>query len=186
MPMQSLSPVSVPWQISPSAPYLKLYFSDTGKPVAATFIGFFKCEVGSESKDAVKIYDPGEFVSAGNAKGAQHRLVQVVFREGVYAKLLPAFGDHEVVKEELYDWSLVPTGVKGNETTVESITRVQNLWLSTGYCPDPCMYEVQNSDLLASLNLNTTEWHHYLFLGHDEYVEAIARGWQWNPGQIVI
>jgi hypothetical protein len=46
------------------------------------------------------------------------------------------------------------------------------------------MYDVLHSPWLKEENLRPTDgWHHYLMLGHDEYVEVIAKGWDWQPGQ---
>lgn len=46
------------------------------------------------------------------------------------------------------------------------------------------MYEVLHSPWLIEEKLDrSTGWHHYLLLGHDEYAEVIAKGWEWQPGQ---
>lgn len=184
-PKEMLVPVLVPWKISPSVPYLRLHSSDEGKPVAATFIGFFKCEVASETAGLVVVNDPGVFVRADTASSAKYRLVQVLFKEGLHAKQRPAVSDYEVIPEDDYDWSLVPSGIHGEETAEESVARVHNLWFTSGNCPDPSMYEVRGSKWLTALGLDTADWRHYVLLGHDDYIEVVARGWQWQPGQVV-
>ncbi|MGQ5525604.1 hypothetical protein ACUHMQ_20450 [Chitinimonas sp. PSY-7] len=183
-----LVPVSVPWQISPSVPHLKIHVSNEGKPVAATFIGFFKCETAlDKEKDGLLVVNsPDVFVCSDTAEGSRHRLVQVAFKEGLYVRKVAAFSDLEVIPEENYDWSQVPSGLNSGETVEESVGRVHNMWVSTGYCPDPCMYEVQGSKWLTALQLDWQDWHHYILLGHDDYVEVIARGWEWKPGQAVV
>ena len=183
--MEVLVPVSVPWAISPSVPYLRLNSTAEGRPFAATFIGFFKCEPSLRHEGRVVISDPGPFVQAETAKGSSHRLVQVVFNDGLQSRRRPAFSEHEILAEALYDWSLIPSGIRDEETAEESVARVSGMWLSTGICPDPSMYEVRGSKWLAELQLAEGEWRHYILLGHDDYVEVVARDWRWIPGQAV-
>ena len=185
-PKEVLAPVLVPWKISPSVPHLHLHSSTEGKPVAATFIGFFKCEAATDTTGLVVVNDPGAFVRADTASDAKYRLVQVLFKEGLHAKHQPAVSENEVISEDAYDWSHVPSGIHGGETAEESVARVHNQWISTGNCPDPSMYEVRGSKWLTAMGLDAADWRHYVLLGHDDYIEVIARGWQWQPGQVVV
>lgn len=182
---QLLMPVQVPWQISPSVPYLRLQVLGASAQATATFIGFYKSAARTHGQVGVSaIQDPGEFHLSDSAEGARHRLTRVLFEGVAHSRQLPAVSDAEVIAEDAFDWSLVPTGIQAGETAEDAVRRVNDLWLSKGYCPDPAMYEVQSSDWLGSLGLDDA-WHHYILLGHDDYIEVVARGWSWQPGQVV-
>lgn len=181
-----LVPVQVPWMISPSVPYLRIESMGSAQPAFLTFIGFFQLE-GDPVSSAVPtvIGDPGSFVPSDTAKGSQHRLVRVLFGEGAQARKRPAFSDLEVISEESYDWSNVPSGIQNGETPEASVARVGRQWKTTGSCPDPGMYEVRESNWLRELGLDPNQWQHYIVLGHDEYVEVIAREYKWQAGQVL-
>jgi hypothetical protein len=155
------------------------------KSISVTFIGFFELEEGSEPSFSSVVRDPGKFVSSGVATGSRYRLIRLVFEEGQHARVLPAFSDLEVIPEQSYDWSNVPSGIQDNETAEESVARVGHLWKKTGVCPDPGMYEVRESQWLRELGLDPAKCHHYILLGHDEYIEVIAAKFEWRPGQAV-
>jgi hypothetical protein len=182
-----LVPVQVPWMISPSVPYLCFGAQETGRPLTATFIGFFKCEAAGRppAPGIRKVGDPGPFIPSEHAKGAEYRLVQVEFEQAFASRRSPSFSDTQVVEEGAYDWSLVPNMPLPGEAIKDFLVRVEKIWLSTGQTPDPGMYEVRRSRQLQSAGLPEGEWHHYLMLGHDEYLEVVARSWSWRPGQPV-
>lgn len=182
---QILRPVKVPWQISPSVPYLRLHVYPGGKSCAVTFIGFFKNEGTTvASKGVLVIRDPGEFQLADTARGAQHRMIRILFEGVLGSRQLPAVSDGNVIREEEYDWSLVPTGMQKGEKPEDAVKRVDTLWRTNGSCPDPAMYEVDGSRWLASTKDGVGS-RHYILLGHDDYVEIIARDWKWEAGQAV-
>lgn len=180
-----LFPAEVPWMISPSVPYLRIESNGEAEPMSVTFIGFFEQERGSEPSFASVVRDPGEFVLSDAATGSRYRLVRLVFEAGMHAMVRPAFSDLEVLPEQSYDWSNVPSGIQDNETAEESVARVGQLWKTTGLCPDSGMYEVRESQWLRDLGLDPGAWHHYILLGHDEYIEVIATKFEWQPGQAV-
>lgn len=89
-----------------------------------------------------------------------------------------------MVREQDYDWSAVASTRLPGETVEQNVLRTRELWLSTGVCPDPSMYKVSHSPWLMKEKLgHGAGWRDYLLLGHDEYVEVIAKGWDWQPGQ---
>lgn len=179
-----LVPVQVPWMISPSVPYLHIESIGSVQPASVTLIGFFQLEDDLVSRAGPTVIgDPGSFVPSDTAKGSRHRLVRVLFQGSVQIRGRPAFSDLEVIPEESYDWSNVPSGIQDSETPEASVARVGFQWKTTGFCPDPGMYEVRESSWLRELGLAPNQWRHYILLGHDEYVEVIAHGYQWQPGQ---
>ena len=173
--------------ISPSVPYLSLQQDERGTPLSATFIAFFKLDslrIDSLPSPTVQIVLPPEqFIPNPLDQIAPYRMVRVTFTGGRIGRLCPSFSDLEVVREQDYDWSALPTRLLPDETTTQNLARRQALWLSTGLSPDPRMYEVRQSLWFDELGLSSRGLKHYLLLGHDEYVEVVAEDWKWEPGQ---
>jgi len=93
--------------------------------------------------------------------------------------------DSEVIAEDDHDWIDIASSLMPDESIEENIGRTRDLWLSTGICPDPGLYEVRNSDLLSEFPQQSNELRHYMLLGHDEYIEVLAKGWSWEADQPV-
>jgi hypothetical protein len=180
-----LVPIEAPWMISPSVPHLRLQEGGRGLEISATFIAFFKLQFALESSGLAVIAAPGEFETSQSARGAPHRLVKVSFDDATYARLSPAFSDSEVIPEAQYDWSNVPGGVMPEESAETNVANFAQLWEEKSLCPDPRMYEVRNSGWIRDVGADSGVWRHYILLGHDEYAEVIARGFEWLPGQAV-
>ena len=52
-------------------------------------------------------------------------------------------------------------------------------WQSSGTCPDPRAYRVIGSSWLDELSASEHD-HHYLIVGHDAFVEVVARSANWG------
>ncbi|MDM0234736.1 hypothetical protein [Variovorax arabinosiphilus] len=182
-----LRPPTVPWKVSPSVPHIGVTQPDVDRSAYVTFIGFFKTAGLDAAADSVAatIPAPEDFVEASDWHGSRHRLVQLEFSNCLRVRQTPAFADAEVVEEEAYDWSLVPSNMREDETAEACVQRIHDLWLSTGACPDPGMYEVEGSLWLAALG-HPCDARHFLLLGHDDYLDVIASSWKWRPGQAVL
>ncbi|MCR6477911.1 hypothetical protein NU688_17240 [Variovorax sp. ZS18.2.2] len=182
-----LRPPAVPWKVSPSVPHIGLTQPGVDGIAYVTFIGFFKTAAVDAAADSVvaTIPVPDAFVESSDWHGSRHRLVQLEFSSCIQVRQTPAFSDAEVVEEEGYDWSFVPSNMREHETPEDCVQRVHDLWMSKGTCPDPGMYEVEGSLWLASLG-HPRNARHFLLLGHDEYLEVIASDWKWKPGQAVL
>lgn len=189
LPQQKLLPVTVPWQISPSAPHLKLQAGPDGEPSSATFIGNFK---DGEDQAALvansppkRIGAPGTFTPEDSRTSGRFQMVRVSFVGGLESRVCRAVSDIEVLSESDFDWSAVPGGLLLDEKVSDNVKRIDDQWRNTGACPDPGMYEVKNSTWLRDLGLSRASLHHFILLGHDDYLEIIADGWQWELGQSV-
>ena len=187
-PKPKLLPVMVPWQIEAGAPYLSLETSARGEPLSATFIAFFKCDESSakrSSTDAHIVSKPPAFQARSQDVKTPYRLVRVSFIGAHSGHTRRAVSDHEPVREADFDWTAIASWPRPGEPPEQTVRRSRDLWLMTGMCPDPCMYQVQGSRWIRELGLSESTWHHYLLLGHDEYVEVVAQGWMWEAGQAV-
>lgn len=184
-----LSPVKVPWMISPSTPFLSLEEQQEGEPLRATFAGYFRPDdQGKERNTSLMpaiVESVPQFELRPLAEKAAYRMVRVSFEDAREHRVCHAESDLEIIRENDFDWALVPIRKQG-EKILDAQRRKAEAWIRTGTCPDPRMYEVLGSPWLAQLNLaNPLPWHHYLMLGHDEYIEVVSRNWTWEPGQSI-
>lgn len=185
-----LLPVAVPWQISPSVPNLEIQKSNDEHPISTTFIGHFKCDEAIKRENflaAIQVISTvPEFKPTSMTTRAPFRMVRVNFVDGYQVRIRPSASDLEVIPENAYDWSAVSSSLLPNETIEQNVERTRSSWLKTEICPDPGMYEVQNSPWLTNeIEKQSAGLRHYIILGHDEYIEVLAKGWAWEPGQPV-
>lgn len=183
---QLLDPVKVPWMISPSAPFLKLQESSEQGEVLVTFVGYFGTQDTGNSGSPTgmpEIREPGPEFHLSDDK-APYRLIRVSFAEVLQSRTVSAVSDSQVIRESDYDWHKVASKRRSGEKINDFLRRHASSWEKTGLCPNPRMYEVLGSAWLEELApQNPLPWHHYLLLGHDEYVEVAARTWRWDAGQ---
>lgn len=183
--MQRLKPLKVPWQVSPSTPYLRLLAAESQRESATqvVFVAHFglrserttRQEVGFSN--ATVASDPHQLSAQPGKESKTHSLVRIEFRGGLYARISPSFSDSEVVNPREFDTSLIPYSDPPRDIGAW-LKDVQSLWMKTGSCPHPNAYTVESSQWIDGLGLN--EFEHFLIQGHDAYVEVLARGWKWE------
>jgi hypothetical protein len=184
-----LVPVSVPWMISPSVPQLRAHFDSAGSPASVTFIGFFKCDDLPSAPDYFSqkphvVERELQFEARPLSETAPFRMVRITFDQCISLRNVPAFSDIDALNEDDWDWSQVTSTLLPGETTEQNVVRTRDLWLSSGICPDPRMYEVVSPGRsIASNPVATRDWHQYLMLGRDEHIEFTCKIWHWEPGQ---
>jgi hypothetical protein len=189
-----LLPVSVPWSISPSTPFLTLRAaeSDPEHPTEVTAAAQFGLEQqqqnaqGSGPSRSVKIVQPprsdeGTTATLQAATGGLYQLIRITFEVGAWARFYGSYSDTQVVEEAAFDWSALAHLNEHWKAGVEAYRRnYWSLWHQTGICPNPNMYEVEGSTWLREVNVRNPAFKHYLIVGHDAYVEVIAKGWRWE------
>lgn len=182
--VQRLLPVVVPWQVSPSTPFLRLRASEADEPTAVTFMANFPApqaaeEAGRLGFDRVQVVGPpAEFGAVQEAEGSCWRIVKVTFQRGHWARFMPSHADHEVVEESAYDWSALPALTL--ENFEEQRRRFDAVWLESGVCPNPRFYVVSGSRWLQERTKTGSCFTHYIVLGHDAYAEVIAETATWR------
>jgi hypothetical protein len=189
---QRLIPVKVPWQVSVSASFLKLlaYESATDGPAQVSFVAQFGClEQGRAGRDALvghsvdrvsSPYDGSERQPLDGKEGYQ--LVHVSFERGLWIRMLPGFSESEILDPNSFDTSaLLPLELSPKNLNEIRKTFWQN-WIKSGVCPDPRMYEVEESSWLEELRLTTKGYRHIVICGHDAFIEIIAKSWNWKSG----
>lgn len=53
-------------------------------------------------------------------------------------------------------------------------------WIDTKSCPDPQMYQVENSEIISKLNINNTLMTHWNLVSHDETIDIVAKKFTWE------
>lgn len=155
------------------------------------FVAYYKCEENSTVRSfttGIVVVKPPATFQMDKAGHGPYRLVRVVFESGLWVKLSPAYSDKEVIQDAIFDWSAVPGRWSHEGDIYELLKRSKEEWLRSGICPDPNIYEVENSQWLdetGAANDKHTQWKHFLILGHDAYAEVIARAYKIQEGQVL-
>jgi hypothetical protein len=194
MKKQKLIPMKVPWMVSPSTPFLRLFASEQSSQESTyvEFVAYYKCEE-THSSDALTsgvnvVKQPASFQKGNTGERGPYRLIRIVFENGLWARLSPAHSDKEVVEDCLFDWSAVRGRWSQGEDIYEFMNRTREEWVRSGICPDPNIYEVEGShwlDETRAANDRHKKWRHYVIQGHDAYAEIIAEGCTILEGQVL-
>lgn len=163
-----LIPLDVPWMISPSTPALSFATEwVNGYNIGVIrFTGF----LGEQTK---LVEQHGNYVS-----------VTVFLECLVFSTFYPDFSIEEKERLANYDWSRVPEFRDSVGSLKGSTDRFHAQWRNTGICPEPAAYRIMESDLLARLGFENEHFDHYLFVGDDFNVEAVARQMKWELGNL--
>lgn len=181
-----LLPLSVPWMVATSAPFLKVQHADDSTPLSVTFVAYFKLAdtgVSSVIGQPEVATDPGPFEALENDDYNPYHLVRINFTGGLAARAVPSFSDGETIEEDAYDWSAIPGALLPGEDALENHKRTIQFWFDHSISPDPRFYVVQNSPWLKDLGVTTDDYQLFLILGQDEYVEVVAKSASCEIGQ---
>jgi hypothetical protein len=186
--MQRLNPLQVPWQVSPSTPFLRLIAAESSEdcPTRITFVANFGLlaepirnqEVGFRS--VVQSVDPYALSDKSALKSKTHCLVMMEFQGSSASRISPSHSDREVIDPKKFDFSSIPSA-NYSKGVAAWLRDFRSLWAKTGNCPDPRAYSVEDSQWQESRGGSGLR--HFLIQGHDAYVEVLARGWKWEEIQ---
>ncbi len=178
-----LIPLRVPWQVSPSTPFLSIHVSEEFEVGStwAEFVAYFaiedKSRVATDGRSVKLVARPN--VDELDSGSGPYQLLRVTFDSGLWVRVSPAWSDSEVVKESDYDWTSVPCGYEPGQDISVWLRHFRDTWTRESICPDPRIYEVHGSRWLDELGQGRATAKHILILGHDSYGEIIAEGWRW-------
>jgi hypothetical protein len=185
-----LLPLRVPWMVSPSTPFLRLVATESAADggTFVEFVGYYQCddhpsELGT---DVLIAQPPGPFQPAKGIQRGAYRLIRIVFKSGVWARMTPSHSDTETIDESQYDWSQIPDQWTPDMDIDEYLDRDREAWQQTGVCPDPGVYEVSRSRWLSETGAGSDgRWKHFLITGDDSYADVIAQGYEIVEGQVL-
>ena len=175
-----LIPVQVPWEVSPTSPYLRLRTSESDDdwPTEVTFLGYF-------GPVALPDWEPGQ-PGTGTSTAYQH--LRVVFEQGLWSCFSPGIHDADPIDRSRYDEAALPR-FRDVGLTLEAYAKATwEQWRTTGLCPDPGMYEVAQSTWMQAIGCAkrvhaldyAREYKHFIIEAHDSYVEVIAKAWRYE------
>ena len=147
--------VKVPWQISPSSACLR--------------------SLSSIDDESQKIPTLVTFIV--NFESTADKIIELEFVTGLWAKIYTSYSEEHIFDPSKYDWSPFQTKYIKSEQTIDEF---RQKWKQTGTCPDPKMYEVENSHWLKEIQNYRNNLKHYFILGNDSYIEVIASAFQWK------
>lgn len=184
--MKKLTPLQVPWMVSPSLPGMKLVSDDDGD-ATLQLVALFGGEPELESVRGVDASMAGASVGVGmrgvtldpSNKSGRYQLVKLTFKNAGWVCRSPQHSDLEVVDEGTFDWSAIGGRIRSAEQVHEWRNRCLLAWRSTKIAPDPGAYIVSNSDWHSQ---EAERWglKHYLILGDTSYVEVLAQDIEWE------
>lgn len=185
--MQRLRPLKVPWQVSPSTPFLRLLATEQQEecPTQITFVAHFGLnertdQQGIGFEKASQASNPYQTVVENGKESKSHSLVKIEFQAGCWARMSPAFSGREVLNPHEFDSSLIP--YSSLPTDIGAWVRdFQSLWMKSGNCPNPGAYTIEFSEWIERVGY--ADFQHFLIKGHDAYIEVLARDWKWEEIQ---
>lgn len=190
IPKQRVLPVRAPWCINAATPFLKVCAAegDPASPTVVTVAAEFGLEYeqsGANSFDhSVKVVHPPTVSECDQTSGpvtGPNQLIRIIFDCGLWVRFMRSYDDDEIVEEAAFDWSELADLRSAWKPGIEAGRRYYwSRWKQTGVCPDPNMYEVERSVWLREVRPRSSDFKHYLMVGHDAYVEVIAKGWKWE------
>jgi hypothetical protein len=176
LPKPRLIPFAVPWSVSPSTPFLVLHITEQASdPSYAQFVANDKLAAAGQSSSRtsgkkVEIWQPSDWSGPDISDSrSEYRLVRIEFKGVRYASMRAAYSDREVVDRSAFDWSGISPYYDGGDVGT-FLAAFDQKWRDSGICPDPRIYEVEQ---LGPVGLKTHQ--QYLILGHDAYIEVVAR-----------
>lgn len=186
--MERLVPMPVAWQVSPSTPFLRLKTAEMGEPMTVNFVAHFAL-FDDASQDAhaggqrIEIaLQPDDTTEEPGEKVGPYQLVVVAFKRGLWARWAPSYSDTDAIDDSRYDWSAMPARYRDGEDIEAWLGRFAEEWRTTGNCPMPGFYEVEQSRWREETR---STLRHFLIEGHDAFVEVLAEDWSWRSLRVL-
>lgn len=145
-------------------------------------------EVADDTEVAI-VEAPGEFVPSKSARGARYRVVRVSFNNVIHSAVtrvedpVAAVNEISPFPENAFDWSEVPLSNNRFSSLSEYRAAVDRYLAETSTVPNPRMYELGRSPLMAERGVEPPEFKHLILVGDDEFFDVVAESWRWEPGQ---
>ena len=155
-----LNPVKVPWKISASDE-IALFQCENDRLEILFIADFFdssklgKLGIGSDFFDYVSI--------------VQLRLIFETVLHFEYSR----------PQQKLFGLDSQKYDININPSTYDRSAFFQR-WTDTQICPDPQMYQVENSDMKKALNIENSSILHWILVGHDEIINIVSKNFTWE------
>jgi hypothetical protein len=174
-----LRPIQIPWQVSPSTPFLRLITEESAGSALVELCADFGPRYRSsrsESEIPLVVEPPPHDAAIEQTSGlARYRWMRLKFDGIRQACLSSPASEHDVIDEARFDWTeLASARWAPGEDPVAFNKRMLREWMDTAVAPDPGFYEVADSSRVANADSGPR---HFLIRGHDAYIEVVANGY---------
>lgn len=182
MPIQTLQPLRVPWQIAASNDALCLMVQGQAE-ARVIFVALLGYESLAQDMQAGLVpYASAAYLGMAAKQAAFHQ-VEVSFQAVIAARAMPlqaaGVAGFAGFDKPAYDCSALASVSTDDKSPNVRAYDFKKYWNDNRRCPDPGAYIVANSEWLASSAANTASSRHYLFLGQHVVVEVLAAGLDW-------
>ncbi len=143
--------------------------SDHDWPTEVSFVGYY-------GPVALPDWEPGQ--PALQEAGLAYYHLRVVFERGTWARVSPGLSDADPIDRSRYDVRALRPYDDPLLPVHERVRAAWAAWRQTGRCPDPRMYQVVGSHWIEPLGKVADGLAHFIIVGHDSFVEVIAREWR--------
>lgn len=152
--MSIVTPIKAPWMVSSTERELAL--DEPGdNTLKVGFLGFY-------GKDFIN----GEIID-------RYEDVEVTFNRVSDFRYFPDYSPEDAERIDSYDWAPVPEYRDDTGSLVHHGEKFHEIWKESGFCPDPAIYEIKDSEWVGSVKGNE-KLKHYLVLGGDYNLEVLA------------
>lgn len=170
MDKMKIVPVKVPWMISPSYEIEKYYGG-------INFINIsLNCFNSKEQQNKMisklnNLYNNNIPDEIWNKIG--YMFIELHFEPINYFGIFYPQKEVFELNKEIYDTSLL-------EPYYDGTLDFHDIWNKKKFCPNPKIYEVENSILKKNLSINNNTIKHWLIVGHDEEIHILSKSFTWR------
>lgn len=170
MNKMKIIPVMVPWMISPAYEIGKYHGVDSSVNVSLHCFESKKTQQKLVNKYN-DLYDNDIPDDVWNNIG--YLYIELCFESINYFGI--HFSQKEIygLEQEIYDTSILQPYYDGTLDFNE-------IWNETDICPNPKIYEVENSILKKNLKITNSSIKHWLITGHEEEIHILSKTFRWR------
>lgn len=133
-----LIPPHTPWMISPSTPFLRppALKSDSQEHTHVKFVAHNQCGDSSSFPSGISplvVQPPNAFQAAKTDAREPYRILRIVFKGNLGARMYAAHSNSQVIDENIYDWTQVPGGWPRGEDIYAHLER-DCVFMATNGC----------------------------------------------------
>lgn len=158
-----LVPIAVPWKIDTVPAFIPFCVKDAND-VPEIVLRF-------------RVYIDRDVSGIGESEDV-YRGVEVTLPRCEYVKMYSDKNRRETEILNSFDWSRVPDFRDGYGSLIGSHQRWREAWKSSGICPDPSVYEVNESGL--PIDALGEGMKHFVFRADEYVVEIVADRLDWR------
>ena len=180
--------MNVPWSIDPATPFIKLIACENEDAFVECAVDFGPLlsqqkttpERIPENNRSVLAVSTSDVAGSITEAMTDYQLIEITFEWGMWTKMSPSSSNFQATLGSEFDMSRFKILYSIGEDGVSYLARFNDIWLQNGICPNPNFYEIEGSPWVEATNASRWGGRHFLLVGHDAYIEIIAKDWKWK------